>query len=523
MKMIRIIKVTSLLLVGLGLAVTSCKTELDNIPDDNDTNTGTGYITLGISTGTVPQAKYAPYASLPPLPAEEYIESVRMVLYDGNTPGSRVKYAIDFQIRTNEYYNSAVPDPGTFPWTDYSTGQKDLYIPDSGSELTTYARKVEKADYYMLIIINPNAQILSATAENQSLEQFIKSKELSPTLSDKAVGLINENGHFLMTNHQGLVKVRKEDLQDDEDSANKNPIDVKVEKAVARITLTNSVADYYTPVTDGRKVSDLTWDLDITNKRTYWMRRLALKEGGTQMEQQGDTDSDNFYAEDPNFTGFSGSGEPVDGQFFYYEQELENNGYTTGSLSFDNNENYDPANNDNAYCPENTMAADDQGENVVTRVLIRCTYLPAAIANAGGNGSYFVFVNRLISVPDMFEYIDDNTKIPANLIGLKEPLKRLMEEEPGIFDDISQTGSFEKYGIKYYHEGVNYYAIPVRHFDSAVKDEYGYYGVVRNHSYEVELTEIKGPGSPTVIIPDYDSPLEFKVKNWTVFDVDYNL
>ena len=59
------------------------------------------------------------------------------------------------------------------------------------------------------------------------------------------------------------------------------------------------------------------------------------------------------------------------------------------------------------------------------------------------------------------------------------------------------TESFENPKLKYYHNGVNYYAIKIRHFgtNDSAPFVHGHYGVVRNTHYTVKLESIIGPGA----------------------------
>ena len=73
--------------------------------------------------------------------------------------------------------------------------------------------------------------------------------------------------------------------------------------------------------------------------------------------------------------------------------------------------------------------------------------------------------------------------------------------------------------IDIYKGGICSYTIPIKHFEGSetkgdknevVKGEEGYWGVVRNHWYNLEITEISGFGSPETDAPVVPTPEELK-------------
>lgn len=66
-------------------------------------------------------------------------------------------------------------------------------------------------------------------------------------------------------------------------------------------------------------------------------------------------------------------------------------------------------------------------------------------------------------------------------------------------------------GAKVWHDGLTYYYTDIRHLNQTASDvEWGYYGVVRNHIYDIKLNSVTGLGTPVldpgeVIIPQHPS------------------
>lgn len=424
--------------------------------------------------------------------AEEFhVEKVRVVLYDGSAgvpdDQRKVKYVFDYDIKTN--YNTDNSVNTSQPWT--AAKDSTLYAADANS-FTTFARKVAKQDYLMLVIINPalaggngeHPSLGEITQEGSTLSAF---KSTPATISaahlrDKGKGGVAAGNYFLMTNHQGLVQVPESSLKSSVNDANSTPVKVSVDRAVAKVFVKKAPGFQ---VKKG-KIDSMSWELDITNQKTYWMRMMDRKKGGDP-EEDG-TGRDSIYAKDPNFEGFDGT-----------EQGEFNVVYTNDrTTAFANPlDSYQ-------YTLENTMGTGDQGkEGVMTRVVVRAQYTPSGF-NPGD--SYYSFTSNdgkdyFISTEDMAFYIFTATdyQIPKEYSGLREAMNDVARA--GI--DISQpwflARPFSVGKIKYYYQGYCYYQIPIKHFGGNLNPlDYGYYGVVRNNVYTVSLQSIEGPGGLTV-------------------------
>lgn len=103
------------------------------------------------------------------------------------------------------------------------------------------------------------------------------------------------------------------------------------------------------------------------------------------------------------------------------------------------------------------------------------------------------------------------------------------------FDDIN-TYIKDTYGngtVKYWKEGYTYFKAPIRHL-GLVDTAPGYYGVVRNHIYEVTITSVTGLGTPVVNIDDpiiiypqdeeeANLSAEVRILSWRVVKQNYDL
>ena len=271
---------------------------------------------------------------------------------------------------------------------------------------------------------------------------------------------------------------------------------VHVERAVAKVVVKEPESGIVvTP--DGDAISDLSWGLDITNRYMYWMRQMTYTASG-MMEGPGVSRRER-YAMDPNFEGLHHYDEVTLGNYFEYLDVSD----PLMDLPKQFGE-YD-------YVAENTMAADEQYKNVTTRVILRGIYRPSGInlpanTRSGATGiSFFTFEGLVFSVQQMANLVNN---LPGDPGELSEPvLQRLHAVIIGFPDPSRLTNpqaSFSENGIRYYHNGVSYYTIQIRHFDDGQVSEpmgFGRYGVVRNNVYNITVRSILGPGEPVIEKP----------------------
>lgn len=75
--------------------------------------------------------------------------------------------------------------------------------------------------------------------------------------------------------------------------------------------------------------------------------------------------------------------------------------------------------------------------------------------------------------------------------------------------------------VKYYTGGINYYQIMIKHDDTdEVSNELGEFGVVRNSLYDITVSKIDNPGTPSIPDPDPNTPDE--AKNWLKVKIEVN-
>ncbi|MDL2247285.1 fimbria major subunit [Bacteroides sp. OttesenSCG-928-J23] len=288
--------------------------------------------------------------------------------------------------------------------------------------------------------------------------------------------------------------------------------------------------------------TDFMWQIDIVNKKSYWLRHLTHKAGGSKKEIQGDTDRENFYAEDPNFTGTTNLSEE-----FTYVPATDN---------FTNTAKLFPAMVDDyqytnywswtaadaaadatpLYIPENTMAKDDQTHDVVTRVLFKAV-LKREQFTATGTKTTFGSDESAAPISDFFVFKGGNTDnedykynnynkdgstfyilrpedvaiyaTAANTnnihiylrTGILDAIDDFKSKNPNFdWSDIGSNDPAMGDNLIFYKNGEMYYEVPIEHFATMTNNvpDYGCFGVVRNNWYKLNVENIISLGQPTI-------------------------
>lgn len=429
--------------------------------------------------------------------AEQAINAVRVVLYD---PASGdAKYAFDYNIK------------GTGDAAPTGDGLATNGTAATTARFTTKAQGVVSQDYLMLAIINPTADVKTATAQGKTL------LDAQTAITSDAAAL-SANG-IMMSNDRGLVKVAPDKMKADAATAEGAPVKVNVDRILAKVFVGTTAQKGIPELPEGVTFTDIKWQLNTTNKKTFIYRQFGqvVTEKDKFAVETAEDQSKRFdrYAQDPNFSGaFNGD------DFNYLEGTPELNG-TFG---------YADANGQ--YCLENTMEAASQKIQQTTSFILSGTWTPKGFTKGETWYSYQGFTFTVAKMKEYIAEAKDTTKkdkadINGTPLGFKAALKALLAEANcPVKAEGTITESFVSHDIKGYLNGVCYYQTNlIRHFnnDQSSKDMgYGRYGVVRNNIYKINLKKISAPGEPTVV-NDKDNPGDDDpTKVFVAFDVTIN-
>ncbi len=474
------------IILSLALFNFSCMDEMNIDKGHEPAPEGESYFSLQIKTGDL--------VALTRATAEEAtkeelaVHSVRVVLYDGDENEAskcKVEYVFEFNLHTNDAWNDpADPTLWITDEGDHTGAVESGYIIPSGDHLSpttnhteyefgTFAQRIKNKSYKMLVILNGrqagggmDSEIYKVTNKGSYLYQL---KQAVSATIDPATGTIAGGKGILMTNHQGLVAVSKSQLTKTIDEAHASPIQVSVDRIVAKVTLQHA-SQMVLP--DGIDPASVTWGLDVTNKKTFWMRE------GMPGEQT-DPTMETLYARDPNFTVLSPAiDKSHEFNTFFNEYYLAPN-QLSNQLG------------DYVYTLENTIDiqnnTSDAYDDQLTRVIVGYKYTPEGFT---GNDNYYIYRNKVISQDEVNNYLNDPTYEIPGLTGLRVVLEELKQKNYPL--NGTGTAYYETKGFRYCPKGQIYYIIPIQHF-GGTQTNLGYYGVVRNNIYEITINSLTPP------------------------------
>ena len=228
------------------------------------------------------------------------------------------------------------------------------------------------------------------------------------------------------------------------------------------------------------------------------------------------------------------------------------------------------------YCLENTFDIKNMNQGQTTRVLLKATYTPNALASATDK-TFFMIGNSsdIWTTKTLTDQIESKAKevlskkTGVTVTGVKVTLKgNLLEggthvldatnveiksgeddKTADVVDEINIKLGFDKdkgIGIKTYKNGESYYIARIKHFGdeltpwTAGNETYGgknlewlgRYGVLRNNWYDLTINKISGPGYPDVpevkpTDPDDENfkyiNVSVKILSWAKRSQDVNL
>ncbi len=347
--------------------------------------------------------------------------------------------------------------------------------------------------------------------------------------------------------------------------AESNPAtDVYVERAVAKVTFekgTNGTltgTDINGSAVDADKTYEIVgWDLDVTNKSSYFARRYNTtwnghKTGksdvtapyrfiGSSQVRSGKSLYRTYWAEDPNYTHVTPS---TTAPLFNY-LAADKTDFTT-AFGTDNPQ----------YCMENTFDVEDQTQNQTTRAIVKVKLF-------GGNDFYTFSGDKtylytkddmvklvkaaVIAYPEVEQWYKslsteetldeskvavefDNRDASTGAVCIKSVKVTIGEEYKSYAksdgDDADKLNKlFGVQTITEYAGGFAYYPIRIKHFgddltpwnsnegttlpsagnvypDNSAANYLGRYGVLRNNWYDLSVASISGIGS--AVVPSLD-------------------
>ncbi len=493
-------KIFLALVVGVGMTFASCMKENTGGDNPDGPEAGNGYVSFKIRATAAPDSK-APGDTEVGTANENIITNALVVLY--NPTSMTVKYQFPYSFTSN----------GTGP----ITGGSDVLAGSTSAYFQLNAREVTEIAYKLVVILNPNAAVTTATEVGKAYSVFA---DVATATAADLTGAAKNN--FMMTNFQGLVDVPVAAVKATAALANAAPVGVWVDRTMAKVVVDGAAAS--TKAT----ISGQVWKLDVLNTKMYWMRRLANMNDGTAEVVEPypaavgaalpSVDRGKLYAEDPNMWGYSpdlystnnavyGGASPLASPFTRVVNTEVTNAWASAE-----------------YCLENTMRAAEQFLDVTTSVVVKLKYAPTtssvafapAAAKPIGNTPYFVYAGFVFHPTDLDAIAATGLDLVAypTLGALQALLNTTSSGIAGFttwvnYAAMQSASKLVATGLQFNFDGINYYRIPIRHYEDFYQGSpmaWGRFGVVRNNVYKVHINNVNNPGN--FEIPEPDGPDE---------------
>lgn len=536
-----------------GLMLGSCSSS-DDIAGSNTgfNENGDGFVAVAINLPTTKSTPSRVNDDFKDGTADEYeVKNAKLLLFNGTDEASAT-------------FVQAYP----LTLSSGVTGDADKQITTHYEQTVKISSSGLTNNIYALVVLNDNGQ------------NYTVGDKLSKVLKVSSSTL--KGSGFLMTNAplstkvgaatfdgevNTLVPIKPENIQKTPKEAKKKAVEISVERALAKVEMGTTMtpvqtADYTGTVTEvtgvktgGKKIyyTVTGWELANTNSKTYFSRTWAntntwagyQAEGSTSFRFIG-TKSLNDDAAIPTSVLYR----------TYWAIDPNYDAFTAGAL--ENSQAASTDQNKIKYCLENTFNVANQKIQSTTCAIVGVQFFtgdneasptkytpitdfytvdsdPTVVYDkstieklilgryvAANSAKLTACIDGTVSAQDLLEVTENSTV--AGVVSYKVTAKTsthwLASKIPSATELESWKAGVNVTDLEHAKGGVNYYYVPIRHFDDtetpwsadgkttsypdgegkAEQNWLGRYGVLRNNWYVINVSGIEGFGSAT--IPD---------------------
>ena len=453
------------------------------------------------------------------------------------------------------------------PWKKDNTTDNGITTEATITAELKQAAVGEDGDYYALVILNnekgTGKKVTLPTGTTTYGAWNIANNTTAANLVDNTKGFYMANApQFTEADVEPTTLVKIKGIYRTKEEAHSKPgTTVHVERGLAKVTVgSNSTSDYFAAAganaTGNKYKSDnvkiTSWALDVTNNSSFPIHvttglKLGAKLTGQTIPSYAtiwnnvNKTTDRFVSQltaegafkrvywgiDPNYSMDLSDLAKCKAQFTLAEANGTGVTWNNGSGS-----------DKPLYCLENTFDIKNMLQGQTTRVLLKATYTPNALASETDKTFFMIGKSSDIwTKDDLIKQITSKANEALNTtntltVELKGDLLTggthfLTTENVSIKDgetekvDATLVGTLNTklgldetngVGIKTYKNGESYYIARIKHFGddltpwNAGEDTYGTdndkylgrYGVLRNNWYDLTINKISGPGYPDV-------------------------
>lgn len=487
------------------------------------------------------------------------------------------------------------------PWKKDNTDDNGITTEATITAKLEKATVGENGDYYALVILNNKDKddadkVTLPTGTTTYGAWNVAAHATETKLVDNTKGFYMANApEFKAADQEPTTLVPITGIYRTKEEAHSKPgTTVHVERGLAKVTVgSNSTSDYFS--TDGAAVAEnkykndvvkiTNWTLDVTNKSSFPVHVTAGLKGGVTSagipayadiwKNEAATTSTEpatfrfvsqlsatgafkrvYWGIDPNYSKNLTDKDACGQEFTLVKAD--------GTKKADGTDVDWKTSTEPLYCLENTFDITHMLQGQTTRVLLKATYTPNAVASETDK-TFFMIGNSsdIWTTTTLKAQIASKAKDALSMttdpkVELKEDLLKggthfLTTENVSIKDGETEkvntaglVATLNKklgldetngVGIKTYENGESYYIARIKHFGDdltpwAAGDEtyggknlnwLGRYGVLRNNWYDLTINKISGPGYPDVpeVKPDTPDDEDTKYINVSVKILDW--
>lgn len=481
------------------------------------------------------------------------------------------------------------------PWKKDNTDDNGITTEATITAKLEKATVGENGDYYALVILNnkdkDDAEKVTLPSGTTTYGEWNVAAHATETkLVDNTKGFYMANApEFKAADQEPTTLVPIKGIYRTKEEAHSQPgTTVHVERGLAKVTVGKGTGkDYFTGAkASGSKYSNddvkiTNWALDVTNKKSFPVHVTSgLKAGLTSTDQTvpayaniwkdaaattGTAPATSRFVSHPSATGaFKRVYWGIDPNYSMGLSDVAKCKEQFTIAKADGTDAKWTESSKALYCLENTFDIKNMLQGQTTRVLLKATYTPNALASATektffmiGNSSDIWTKDNLIKqiTSKANEALNTTNTLKVELKGdlLKAGTHFLTIENvsikdgetekvntPGLVTQLNDKLGLDEtngVGIKTYKNGESYYIARIKHFGDDLtpwkegNDTYGEnnlnwlgrYGVLRNNWYDLTIEKISGPGYPDVpeIKPNTPDDEDTKYINVSVKILDW--
>ena len=547
-----------------GLAViaamtASCSSNNDLINGGNgsgENESGASYASISINLPTTSGTRAANDDFSEGTAKEYAVNDATLVIFKKGTATSE-----------NDYQYVETASLGNLePWKKDNTTDNGITTEATITAELKQAAVGEDGDYYALVILNnekgTGKKVTLPTGTTTYGAWNIANNATAANLVDNAKGFYMANApQFTEADVEPTTLVKIKGIYRTKEEAHSKPgTTVHVERGLAKVTVGKGTGkDYFTGAkASGSKYSNddvkiTNWALDVTNKSSFPVHVTAgLKDGVTSAgipayadiwKNEAATTStapatSRFVSQLSATGAFKRVYWGIDPNYSKSLTDKDACGQEFTLVKADGSDADWKSSTEPLYCLENTFDINNMKQGQTTRVLLKATYTPNALASATDKTFFMIGKSSDIWTKDDLikqitskanEALNTTNTLTVELKGdlLKGGTHFLTTENVSIKDgetekvDATLVGTLNTklgldetngVGIKTYKDGESYYIARIKHFGDdltpweAGKATYGEnnlnwlgrYGVLRNNWYDLTINKISGPGYPDV-------------------------